>query len=634
MRNLVRHLDGPLGRLRLAALPRLRADHAGAVGLNVHAGLERHPLVRLPLERHGHLQPLLVRVHFDFLRVAPEDDKVALIDLADLGHLARLALAHHVRLHGVVFQARLAHEDRRALEELVVNRLDQRLRVARLAHLELEARANPRQRRIREQDAFLGLVLLVYHELFEVLLDGQARQHAPTDVALQAVGARAFKRARAGHHVQPGDELAVRVERALHARAHAGRRRDVADPLQRLRVNVLLHDKAIRVERADAEGRRLAGLQQYFARDDLELRGLAGRGPVLSGGFRRQAGVIPRLAEAIELLRGLHIHLAVVNCRRAEAAAFERHMAENLPFLVARLDDVKRAGRARIAFARTFARGVVEHRHVELAVGVDEAGVALLDAQPHAPKNLPVVHVHAAEVALLRDDIHAVTDENRMARRGGNLRRVPQLNRLSLDEHRRVRRVGRLHLRNLHADHLARFVGRAEDGDDLVVVVNNGGRVDAGLEQRHAPDGLARAGIRAEHVAVAGRGDEHALALEPRQHRMGERVILGALAGPARPDEFAALFVEGIHAVARRALIAPVRGDAAHDDEVAVNQRRRRARVRERQPPELLHHRVAPQLLAVRRERVEHPLRAERVNVARLRVHRRAARRVAQVNRV
>ena len=80
------------------------------------------------------------------------------------------------------------------------------------------------------------------------------------------------------------DELAGGVERALHARANLRGRRDVAGPLEALRIDVFLHHETIRVERADAEGRRLAGLQEHFARDDLELRGLAGRGPF----FRRR----------------------------------------------------------------------------------------------------------------------------------------------------------------------------------------------------------------------------------------------------------------------------------------------------------------------------------------------------------
>ena len=46
------------------------------------------------------------------------------------------------------------------------------------------------------------------------------------------------------------------------------------------------------------------------------------------------------------MARRLHVNLAVIERRRAEAAALKGNMAENLAGLFARFDDVERAGRA------------------------------------------------------------------------------------------------------------------------------------------------------------------------------------------------------------------------------------------------------------------------------------------------
>jgi hypothetical protein len=79
---------------------------------------------------------------------------------------------------------------------------------------------------------------------------------------------------------------------------------------------------------------------------------------------------------------------------------------------------------------------------------------------------------------------------------------------------------------------------------------------------------------------------------------------------------------------------APVGGDAARDDEVAVNHRRCGACVRESEPPELLHERAFPEQFPLRREPGENALRALHEDVARFRVNRRRRRCVAQINRV
>ena len=124
---LMGHLDGPGFGLRVALLPGLAACDAGTVGGYVDAGLEVVPRLRGPLEGHGHLDALLVAVDLHLLRVALEDDGVALIDDAHFGHLALVAFAQDLGLDGVVLHVGEPEEDLPALEELVLDGLDQGL---------------------------------------------------------------------------------------------------------------------------------------------------------------------------------------------------------------------------------------------------------------------------------------------------------------------------------------------------------------------------------------------------------------------------------------------------------------------------------------------------------------------------
>src|SRR6185369_1364753 len=91
--------------------------------------------------------------------------------------------------------------------------------------------------------------------------------------------------------------------------------------------------------------------------------------------------------------------------------------------------------------------------------------------------------------------------------------------------------------------------------------------------------------------------------------RVREGIVLGPVAGTAGPDEFSGLLVEGVKAIARRTLRAPVGRDAPRDDEVAVNHRRCGTRVGEGEPTELLHERTLPEQLSLRREAGENSLR-------------------------
>ena len=274
---------------------------------------------------------------------------------------------------------------------------------------------------------------------------------------------------------------------------------------------------------------------------------------------------------------------------------------------------------------------VFEHRHVQFSVREKRRGVALLDAKLDFPILLAGPDVDAVQLALFGDDINGVPNQNRRTGRGGDVH-SPKLDLFALDDDRV--RVRRLHVRNFQPDHLARLVRRAVDRGGDVVVVNDDRGVDAGLEKRHLPNRLAGAGVGADHTAVAGGRVKNTLAVEPAKRRRGEATVLGPAPRLGRPDEFAGEFVEPIKAIPRRALRAPVGHDASGDDQVAIDDRRGGAAVRERHPAQRLHQRMVPEHLAVRRERGEEPLRALEEQVASLGVDRRARGGVARVNDV
>ena len=235
------------------------------------------------------------------------------------------------------------------------------------------------------------------------------------------------------------------------------------------------------------------------------------------------------------------------------------------------------------------------------------------------------------QFALLRNNIDGLTDEDRRAGGGGYVR-GPKLDLFALDNNR----VGvlRLHVRNLQADHLARLVWRAVDRCGDVILVNNDRGVDAGLEERHLPDRLACAGIGADDAPVTGGGVKNALAVEPAKRRRGETTVFGPPSRLGRPDQFAGHFVEAVKAIPRRPLRAPVGHDATRDDQVAIDDRRGGAAVREGHPAKRLHQRMLPEHFAVRRERREEPLRALIKQVAGLGIDRRARGGVSRVNDV
>ena len=194
--------------------------------------------------------------------------------------------------------------------------------------------------------------------------------------------------------------------------------------------------------------------------------------------------------------------------------------------------------------------------------------------------------------------------------------------------------MGRRRVGNFHRHHLARFIRSAIDRDDLVVVVDQHGGIDAGFEQRDSPERIARARVHANDAAVARRGIEHASSIQPGQHRQREGIIRRPIPGRRCPHQFAGLLVEGIKPVAARPVRAPVGGDAAGDDEVRFDQRRGGAAVGKSQSSVNLHHRHVPERVAIRGESGEDSLRALHINVARVRIHGRAGGGIAMIDRI
>ena len=89
-------------------------------------------------------------------------------------------------------------------------------------------------------------------------------------------------------------------------------------------------------------------------------------------------------------------------------------MRKNFAPGIARFDDVERALAAR-GFIPAFLllAGFVQDWDIQFAVGINRAGVALLDAELQSPKNFSAVRVDGSEVADLTGQINRVADENR-----------------------------------------------------------------------------------------------------------------------------------------------------------------------------------------------------------------------------
>jgi len=108
---------------------------------------------------------------------------------------------------------------------------------------------------------------------------------------------------------------------------------------------------------------------------------------------------------------GLQIDFAVVSRGGSETAPIDGDVAQDLR-LFSRLDYIESAGSSSLTRSRAFAGRVIEHRHIQFAVGIQRARIALFDAEFELPENSAFISVHRAEIAFLRDDINRVARQN------------------------------------------------------------------------------------------------------------------------------------------------------------------------------------------------------------------------------
>src|SRR5580765_1279574 len=102
------------------------------------------------------------------------------------------------------------------------------------------------------------------------------------------------------------------------------------------------------------------------------------RGPFLGLRIGGQTGILSVLSEAIKVASGLNINFPIVGDWRAEAAAIEGYVSQDIRFVTG-FDDVKSARGASFA-ALCLARGIIKHRHIQFSVCKERAGITFLDA--------------------------------------------------------------------------------------------------------------------------------------------------------------------------------------------------------------------------------------------------------------
>src|SRR4051812_14573591 len=115
---------------------------------------------------------------------------------------------------------------------------------------------------------------------------------------------------------------------------------------------------------------------------------------------------------------------------------------------------------------------------------------------------------------------------------------------------------------------------------------------------------------------------------------MGIRIVPRPIPWISCPDNLARLFLECIKAIRCRALRAPVSGDAARDDQITVDDRRRGAAVWEGEPAELFHQRVVPERFTIGSKGGQDALGALHEDIAGFRIYRRARSSIALIDRI
>src|SRR5262249_46194000 len=130
----------------------------------------------------------------------------------------------------------MAEKDGGALEEDVVQSLRKNLVAVHFAHIELEPRSDPWQRRIGELSAVNGS--FGWCELFKVLFERKARQHSSADCPFETVDLRLKCAGRRSYRRRRG-ELALGIEFAVHFRLNAGGGGNVLNPFGLIRLESL-----------------------------------------------------------------------------------------------------------------------------------------------------------------------------------------------------------------------------------------------------------------------------------------------------------------------------------------------------------------------------------------------------------
>ena len=357
--------------------------------------------------------------------IAFQDDGIALIDDAHFRHLALVAFAQDLGLDRVVLHVREAEEDLAALEELVVDGFNEGLIGAAgrifAAHFEAETGGVPRQWRIREGRGRLHRVGgdVGQGEGLEVLHQRQPRQHAALDKARDRLAVGTLKSglelASAAGRGQFGDQLARRVEGSLEGGLDERGGRDERLPLERLRINALGHGEAVGIEHAHAERLGLAGAQQHLVGNGLQLGSRSGLGPSGRGGVRRQAGIATLLAEGVELLVGLQVHLGVVAHGRSEDAAGDLGAADFLGTVGSGSQHEQIAIGDTVGVGRGGRGGILQghvHTHIQQAIGVEGRALALLNTDLLLPQHLAGGGLDGGQVSGASHFIQRVAHHN------------------------------------------------------------------------------------------------------------------------------------------------------------------------------------------------------------------------------
>ncbi len=209
------------------------------------------------------------------------------------------------------------------------------------------------------------------------------------------------------------------------------------------------------------------------------------------------------------------------------------------------------------------------------------------------------------------------------------IRQAPGFRTLGLDRHgifrrsRRQRRGGEVYAfqaTGRGAVEVFLVVGR----DELAIHQHAGG-IDPPLRSDEAPKGFAGQGIDRGEMAAARRDIHFRGAIIHRQHAGGEGAVLRLPPGRGSPDEIARGFLIGVKAVAGGTITAPVRGDAAHDHQIAHNDGRADTAIREAQTPDFLKEAALPGGLAIAVHRDQFTGGRDEVNETGFLINRRSA---------